>query len=99
MRAGGCRRLCKSSYQVFAESWAVFTQDEIPASREWLLGDKELNGDTRSHSILTDIEVPAHPEGTKLWEYLRYLINVPEGHTKRVRATTLSKEHTKLYLI
>ena len=42
------------------------------ARRNWLLGDTELNGDTRRHSIPTDINVPAHPEWTKLSEYLMH---------------------------
>lgn len=99
MYEGGYRSLCKSSQQVLAEGLIARSQIKFhKTSREWLLGDKELNGDTRSHSILTDTEVPAHPEWTKLCEYLRHSINVPEGHTKRVRTTTFSEEHTKLYL-
>ena len=66
---------------------------------EWLLGDKKLNGDTKIQSILTDTEIPVHLEMTKLSEYLWHSTDVPEGHTKRVKSTTLSKEHTKSYFL
>lgn len=57
MYEGGYRNLCRSSHQVLAEGLSACTQIKFhKTSREWLLGDKELNRDARSHSILTDIE-------------------------------------------
>ena len=60
---------------------------------EWLLRDKELTGNTRSHSVLMD-----YPEGPKLFVYLGDSTGIPEGHTKRIRITTLGREHMKSYL-
>lgn len=44
------------------------------ASIEWLLGDKELSGNTRSHSSLKDFEVPGFLEQAKLFESLRHSV-------------------------
>lgn len=74
--------------------WMKFYEVAI----EWLLSDKELTGNTRSHSVLMDFEFPAYLEGPKLFVYLGDSTDIPEEHTKRVRITTLGREHMKLYL-